>query len=238
MRVAVNVTARNLNAAAEWRDPSEGLHAELVPHLSEHEALGPILKAPLVFMVPYLPSLAAFANEMYLGKKAALRRAEQERRWSKAVWLYERPYRLLAFFTFAQQLSDSEYWQLLGSIWLDTESLFQNQELWLQALTADRAARADWLMDEQDRAVLNALDEEVTIHRGFTHGGGQRSPSWSVSRRKAEWFAARRFGVGTSYLASTTIRRDQALAYFGGRGEQEIVIDPCCLTDVRVTALG
>jgi hypothetical protein len=44
------------------------LHRDLVPYLAESEVLGEVLKAPLVFMVPYLPVMARPANEMYRTK--------------------------------------------------------------------------------------------------------------------------------------------------------------------------
>lgn len=46
----------------------EELHPDLVQYLGESEVLGAVLKAPLVFLVPYQPTLTAFANEMYRTK--------------------------------------------------------------------------------------------------------------------------------------------------------------------------
>lgn len=218
---------------------TEELHSELVPYLGESEVLGAVLKAPLVYLVPYLPSLAAFANEMYRTKTEGIHRAEAEKTLRKIVWLHEKPYRLAAFRSVCDRLTDREYWEVLGSIWLETENLHEDQEAWLEALTADRPGRVDWLMDEDDRAVLASLDDEVTIYRGFIHPARRLAPSWSLSRAKAEWFATRTLGHGRqSYLATTTVPTHRVIAYFGGRGEQEIVLDPATLFEVQVTRVA
>ena len=134
------------------------LHRDLVPYLAESEVLGEVLKAPLVFMVPYLPVMAHLANEMYRTKTEGIHRAEAERNWHRIVWLHEKPYRLLAFLSIRDRLSDREYWEALGSIWIGTENLHDDQEQWLGALTAQRPGRARWLMDDADRATLAELE--------------------------------------------------------------------------------
>ena len=216
------------------------LHPDLVPYLAESEVLGEVLKAPLVFLVPYLPGMAPLANEMYRTKMEGIRRAEAERNWHRIVWLHEKPYRLRAFLSICERLSDREYWEVLGGIWIGTENLHDDQEQWLGTLTAHRPGRASWLMDDADRARLAELGEEVTIYRGFARPGGYRAPSWSLSRSRAEWFASRAALTSPDrrgYLATTRFPRSQVLAYTNGRGEHEIILDPATLQAVRVTAI-
>jgi hypothetical protein len=217
------------------------LHRDLVPYLAESEVLGEVLKAPLVFLVPYLPAMAPLANEMYRTKTQGIRRAEAERNWHKIVWLHEKPYRLSAFLSICERLSDREYWEALGSIWIGTENLHDDQKQWLQALTAQRPGRARWLMGDADRATLAGLGEEVRIYRGFARPGSYRAPSWSLSRSRAEWFASRAALTSPDrrgYLATTRLPRSQVLVYTNGRGENEIILDPATLRTVRVTAIS
>jgi hypothetical protein len=216
------------------------LHRDLVPYLAESEVLGEVLKAPLVFMVPYLPAMARLANEMYRTKTEGIRRAAAERNWHKIVWLHEKPYRLGAFLSIRERLSDREYWEALGSIWIETENLHDDQEQWLGALTAHRPGRASWLMGDEDRATLAELGEEVTIYRGFARPGSYRAPSWSLSRSRAEWFANRAALTSPDrrgYLATTRLPKSQLLAYTNGRGENEIILDPATLQAVGVTTV-
>ena len=216
------------------------LHRDLVPYLAESEVLGEVLKAPLVFMVPYLPVMAPLANEMYRAKTEGIRRAEAERNWHKIVWLHEKPYRLRAFLSIRDRLSDQEYWEALGSIWIETENLHEDQEQWLQALTAHRPGRTRWLMDDADRATLAKLGEDVTIYRGFARPGGYRAPSWSLSRSRAKFFANRAALTSPERqgpLATTRLPKSQVLAYTNGRGEHEIILDPATLRTVSVTTV-
>jgi hypothetical protein len=217
------------------------LHPDLVPYLAESEVLGEVLKAPLVFMVPYLPAMAHLANEMYRTKTEGIRHAEAERNWHRIVWLHEKPYRLRAFLSICERLSDRGYWEALGGIWIGTENLHDDQEQWLGALTARRPGRARWLMDDADRATLAELGEEVTVYRGFARPGGYRAPSWSLSRSRAEWFASRAALTSPDrrgYLATTSLLKSRVLAYTNGRGEREIILDPATLQAVRVTTVS
>jgi hypothetical protein len=185
------MTQSETSAATQAGADEVELHRDLVPYLAESEVLGEVLKAPLVYMVPYLPAMAHLANEMYRTKTEGIRRAEAQRNWHRIVWLHEKPYRLSAFLSISGRLSDQEYWEALGSIWIGTENLHDDQEQWLGALTAHRPGRARWLMDDADRARLAELGEEVTIYRGFARPGSYRAPSWTLSRSRAEWFASR-----------------------------------------------
>ena len=234
------MTQSETSAATHAGADEVELYRDLIPYLAESEVLGEVLKAPLVFMVPYLPAMASLANEMYHTKREGIRRAEAERNWQRIVWLHEKPYRLRAFLSISEQLSDQEYWEALGSIWIETENLHDDQEQWLGALTAHRPGRARWLMDDADRATLAELGEEVTIYRGFARPGSYHAPSWSLSRSRAGWFASRAALTSPDrrgYLATTRLPKSQVLAYTDRRGEREIILDPATLQAVRVTAV-
>jgi hypothetical protein len=151
--------------------PIEELDCELLPFLGE-SPIGLVLKAPLVFVVPYLPQLAATANRAYRMKREAVAAAEAEGKWQKVLWLHEKPYRMSLFL----RVCDRDYWQALGSLWLETENLHEDQDEWVAALTASRSGRTEWLMDEAERAVLARLDEQVTVYRGFRRPGRHLAP--------------------------------------------------------------
>ena len=206
--------------------PAEELDRELLPFLGE-SPIGLVLKAPLVFMVPYLPELAAIANRAYRTKREAVAQAEAGGKWQKVLWLHEKPYRMTVFLRVREHMSDRDYWQALGSLWLETENLHEDQDEWVAALTASRPGRAQWLMNETERGVLG-LDEQVTVYRGYRRPGRHLAPSWTVDRARAEWFAKRAVDSQSSgvYLATAAVPKARVIAYFAGRGEQEIVLDP------------
>jgi hypothetical protein len=225
--------------AASILDQPEELDVELLPFLGEVDTLGLVLKAPLVFIVPYSPQLAAIANRAYRMKGEAVAQAEAEGKWQKVLWLHEKPYRMSVFLRVRDCMSDRDYWQALGSMWLETENLNEDQAEWVAALTASRPGRAQWLMNETERAVLARLDEQVTVYRGFRRPGRQLGPSWTLDRARAEWFARRSlYPHGSSgYLATATVPKTCVIAYFAGRGEQEIVLDPGELSEPQVTTV-
>jgi hypothetical protein len=205
---------------------TETLDCELLPFLGE-SSFGAVLKAPLVFRVPYLPQLAATANREYRQKRQAVARAESDGNWQKVLWLHEKPYRMSVFLRVRERMSDRDYWQTLASLWLETENLHEDQHEWVVALTADRACRSQSLMDETERAILAGLDEEVSVYRGFRLRGRHLAPSWTLDAARAQWFAGRAIDPGTDgYLATVTIPKAIVIAYFSGRNEQEIVLDP------------
>lgn len=57
--------------------------------------------------------------------------------------------------------------------------------------------------------------------------------SWSLSPEKAEWFATR-FSSIKGRVYSATIRKDDIFAYFGLRGEQEVIVNPDYLENIEV----
>lgn len=217
----------------------EELDPELRPFLGE-SPIGTVLKAPLLFMVPYLPQLAAIANRAYRGKRQALAHAESEGNWQRVLWLHEKPYRMSVFLQVRDRMSDRDYWQALGDLWLDTENLHEYQDEWVDALTASRPGRARWLMDETERAVLAGLGNQVTLHRGFRRQGRHLAPSWTLDRARAEWFAGRPLDPhsGGGYLATVTVPKRSVIAYFAGRNEREIVLDPGQLPEPQITEVA
>lgn len=56
--------------------------------------------------------------------------------------------------------------------------------------------------------------------------------SWTLDRNTAEWFAHRFGKDGTVYTAR--IKRDDIYAYFSGRKESEVIVDPDRLKKIMV----
>ncbi len=189
--------------------------------------IGPVIKHPLLFAVPYIPAMNAMINEAFRAKKVAVSEAATERRWDRYLWLHERPYRVYAFARIADQLDDATYWERLGRLWTDSENIFEAEALWLRLLS-DPARQANrWLlMTDEERAHLDELPARITVYRGYTHPGRGNGMSWSLSRDVARRFAFR-FTVDTrGRIARREVAKDEVIAYFAGRGEQEIVLAP------------
>jgi hypothetical protein len=199
-------------------DRKEDLLPELAICLTDGP-FGQCIEHPLIKEMFYTPQLNALYNEQFKRKTEAINKCLKEKKYHQYVFYYERPYRLHAFQNIAIQLDPQTYWKLLGSIWIDSENIWQNIKLWKTFLSAN-IPNKEYFMTEEDRATFNALPDKLTIHRGY-----DKSPhglSYSLSKTKATWFANRFNRNGK--VKTITIDKSKVFAYLGGRNEKEIII--------------
>lgn len=109
-------------------------------------------------------------------------------------------------------------------------------ERWFRFLSAAAETREhDHLMDDAERAALDALPERVTVYRGLRtkhYRPDHVGFSWTLSRDVAERFAnvhrKQLWGDpdGAPIVLEQTINKDQIVWLILGRDEQEVVICP------------
>lgn len=92
----------------------------------------------------------------------------------------------------------------------------------------------DALMEEDELEVYNSLPNVVTVYRGVTSYNNKKIKvlSWTIDPEVAKWFATRYEQNGQVYTA--TISKKHILAYFGGRNEAEVIVDPSKLKDIEL----
>ena len=90
------------------------------------------------------------------------------------------------------------------------------------------------LMEEEELEVYNSLPDIVTVYRGVTSYNNKKIEvlSWTIDPEVAKWFANRYEEHGQVYAA--TISKKHILAYFGGRNEAEVIVDPSKLKDIKL----
>ena len=208
----------------------EPLVPELAECLVEGGPLGQSLKHPLVYQVPFFPAMAYHANDQLAAKQKAIVDAVDARNWHTAVWLHERPYRASALEQVSGSMPDSEYWDLTGDVYVDTENFWQESRRWAKLLTASRKRR-ECFMTEEERAALAEMPDELTIYRGINGRGKRLSWAWTLDRDRGEWFAHRlytdrRAGGRKPTLLTATAAKADVIGYLERRGEEEIVIQP------------
>jgi hypothetical protein len=204
----------------------EPLHPDLVPYLEEDEFLGLCLKHPLVYDIPHLQMTAWRCNDQYATKRKALEKAMREHRWESVIWLHERPYRRNALWSIRRNLTDREYWKLVGMVWVDSENIWQWGNLTRQLVGSQRPGRR-YIMDEEENVALTAMPDTLTIYRGLTSRGTRKGWAWTLDRARAEWFAHRTILKGEKPIVlAGTISKAHVIAYFTGRNEEEIVANP------------
>ena len=68
------------------------------------------------------------------------------------------------------------------------------------------------------------MPEQIEVWRGTSHKRGVAGLSWTLDQEKAVWFAHRFCSEKrVPFLAKGIVEKDDVLAYFGDRGEREIV---------------
>ena len=133
------------------------------------------------------------------------------------------------------RLPSAVYWQLVRSVWVNAEVIQPDAAFWLYLLSSRRGERMAF-MTAQELKFLNALPAKLTIFRGFSSPEGERGFSWTLSKRKARWFAnyscggrrallAQSAGTLPTVVVATCWKRD-VIAYIEERREQEIIILP------------
>lgn len=145
--------------------------------------------------------------------------------YSQFLIIINRPYLPIFFQMTHQYLSLNDFSIFLGNMWTYVE--FPNADPNVRTdefVSFFKQADPKLLMDAEDYVTWKALPDEITVYRGISGDGKVKKLSWTRSEEKARWFAERWNSHGRVYRAE--IRKEDVLAYFGGRGEDEIVLDP------------
>jgi hypothetical protein len=210
----------------------EALDPELVPYLQESEFLGQVLRHPLVYQVPFYQAFRA--NDQLKAKQAGLAKALAAKAWGTYIFLHERPYRasaLKALLALTDGPSDKQWWELVGEVWSDTENLHEYGEL-TELVVTDRPS-SQYMMTEGERYLLECMDDEVTVLRGYSAGDTRRGWAWTTNRKTAAFFARRFPHRGPPRVVQGKIRKERIIAVFLGRNEQEVVVRPSDVYSLR-----
>lgn len=198
------------------------LHDDLVPYLCNTSAFQ-MLRHPLVYSVPYHPQLNAIINKQYKQKKNAVEEAKRDKKFSSYIFLHERPYRINAFSDMSKLMNDKEYYETLSHIWIDSENIYQNKDLWKSLMKEkDRVRAKRHFMSKEDQKYFDSLPDIITVYRGYDPGKNKVGFSYSLSEEKAEWFA-KRFNKN-GMVVKRKISKLKIFAYTNSRNEQEIII--------------
>ncbi len=148
--------------------------------------------------------------------------------------LINKPYALVFLKYSMPFLSRDDFTELLADSWMRSENPNQDRNVSRKEFVA-MFSQADKskLMTKEEKEVYDNLDERVTIYRGVTPENEKniRALSWTLEYDKAEWFANRFSSNGTVYQAE--IDKNHILAFFNGRNESEVVVNPKYLQDIK-----
>lgn len=147
--------------------------------------------------------------------------------------MLNKPY-ALSFLSLAEShLSQKDFSEILADAWIRSENPNMDKNFVKKSLV-DMFKKADQsiLMDGEEREMFDSFDDTVTIYRGVTSYNAKniKALSWTTDYQTAEWFAHRFGEEGTVYEAQ--ISKEHILAFFNGRNESEVIVDPKYLTDI------
>ena len=151
----------------------------------------------------------------------------------QVFFLLNKPYYLTFLKLSASVLSQEDLGRLLADAWILEECPNQDRNVSKrELLDLFRSVPPELLMDEEERAVYQSLEDIVTVYRGVTSYNAKnvKALSWTLDRNTAEWFAHRFGEEGTVYEAQ--IQKEHILAFFNGRNESEVVVDPKYLEQI------
>jgi hypothetical protein len=227
--------------AQEYRNARREFGDDLHPGLRlDRSASMTVIRSRFVQDVYMGPPMHAYYNARFVSKQARAEEALAEREWFDFIMLHEKPYRLDAIHAAIEAgMSAEDTAEQVGGHWTHSENIYEQQDEWIDLWTAARdGGHLEYAMDEEERAKLDALPATITVYRGYNRQGRDEGLSWTLDLQQAVWFARRwarevaddSENIGPHVVVGTVSRTD-VLAYFAGRGEQEIVVLP---EDVRV----
>lgn len=220
------MTAAEYDSLDELLFRKEPLHPELEARKECLDGMW-VVRHPLVYSVPHAEGFNALLNANLFQKKEALKQALLDRKFSRYVFLHERPWRLDALLEVVPLMTDPDYWQLLRQVYQDSENVEQNPALWRKALTAQKSQRTQ-MMNVEELNALEQLPEKVTVWRGATDDEELSAGySWTVRENVAHWFASRLArSSDAGIVACGVARKERVIAHLLSRNEFEIIALP------------
>lgn len=135
-------------------------------------------------------------------------------------------YRLTFFKYVHQYLSAEPFAHILREAWIRAEMISSDINVSMRELVSwFKKADKRYLMNNEERKLLSELPNGVLIYRGVGSEDYKYGMSWTLSFERAKWFAER-FGSSTQVVYKALVQKQDILAYFADRGEDEVVVDP------------
>lgn len=141
--------------------------------------------------------------------------------------LIRKSYRFTFFKYTKEYLSLEDYSKLLSDIWTGSENPNNDVNVSLkESSNMFKLADKKKLMTDEEYLYYESLSNEFKIYRGVAVGRNHNGLSWTIDKEKAEWFSNRfNRNQQVGYLREAICKKEDVLAYFNRRGENEIVVD-------------
>ena len=197
-------------------------------YLNKSEKL-PVLRHPLLIEVMFIPILGSVRWAMAIVKmrEEKLNKTLADGKYAAYIFQHERPFRLGAFLEVQRYITDSSgYWELVDDLWSDSEDpcfYESNRIIWCEIWGNEYGHQKKYPpCREDDTEYFNALADTITVYRG----GHENGLSWTLNKKKAEWFSHRygQFGKDSAPLWAMEIKKSDITWYTDSRNEQEVIL--------------
>ena len=162
-------------------------------------------------------------------KKYMLKQIESKNNFLSIAYLINKPFRLFFFEMCSSLLNEEDYSIALKDLWISSE--FPNYMDSANFLKKFNIANRKYLMTEEENKYYNSLPNVVTIYCGIDVSKNIKALSWTNNYDMAFWFATRFSSEG--YVFETKVNKENIIAYFNQRGEDELIIDFTKIKDVK-----
>lgn len=143
----------------------------------------------------------------------------------KVYMLVKKAYRL-SFLKYCEPyLSEKDLAEYFADAWVSSENPNQDANCPIHYLVKMfKKCDKKHLMTEEDYKVYESLPDIFPIYRGVAVGRNPKGLSWTQNKKTAQWFA-HRFDKKDKkgYTQKAMAKKEDVLAYFNTRGEDEIV---------------
>lgn len=139
--------------------------------------------------------------------------------------LIRKPYRL-SFLKYCEPyLSEKDLAELFANAWVSSENPNQDVNCPIPYLVKMfKKCNKQYLMQEKDYKVYQSLPDTFTIYRGVAVNRNPDGLSWTQNLKTAKWFAHRFDTIkDKGYIQTAIAKKENVLAYFNTRNEDEIV---------------
>jgi len=169
-------------------------------------------------------------NTNFHKKKEWLEGHMKEGKWSNFIFWVEKTFRLDMFMKYEEKLTDEEYWETLGQVFISTEIQTDRMDEWIEVFNSKRPNREYLLTEDEDLDFFNQLPDQVEIWRGVRDEDWIEGLSWTTDKEQGEWFS-KRFSHSTQILCNGWIEKDKIL--MSSEHENLIVCNPKDITDLK-----
>jgi hypothetical protein len=205
------------------------LHPDLRPYLDGHKLRHPQLKFDFAF-----PVFFARLNRLYRHQLESHTAQYMPNKWDHFHPELSGPDRLEHFLKTHRPIDDSAYYQLVGQLWTAPELLAVPSGFILTIVDWSHA-NTSHIMTTAEHAGLAELSETFSLYRG--HPESLRDGcSWTLDRNIARQWALGQ-PAGDSVSTGTVAKKD-ILAYITRRDEQEILVAPQDVCEIRTERAG